>query len=51
VVRDYCAELGVPYTEVGFFRSYGIVVAYLNDVEHSAREPFTCPVAGALGRV
>jgi len=50
VVRDHCAELGVPYTEVGFFRSYAIVVAYLNDVEHSAREPFACPVAGALGR-
>jgi fatty acid desaturase len=50
VVRDYCAELGVEYTEVGFFRSYAIVLAYLNDVEHSAREPFACPVAGALGR-
>ena len=26
VVRDYCEQLGVKYTEVGFFRSYKIIV-------------------------
>jgi fatty acid desaturase len=50
IVRAYCAQLGVPYTEVGFFTSYRIVVRYLNDVENQAREPFTCPVASTYGR-
>lgn len=50
LVREHCTTLGVTYTEVGFFRSYAIVVRYLNDVEHLAREPFACPVAGMYGR-
>jgi fatty acid desaturase len=50
IVREYCAQLGVPYTEVGFFTSYRIVISYLNDVENQAREPFTCPVASTYGR-
>jgi len=32
LVRDYCAEHGVAYTEVGLFESYRIVVSYLNNV-------------------
>jgi fatty acid desaturase len=50
LVREFCSTLGVTYTEVGFFRSYGIVVRYLNDVEHRARDPFSCPLAAQLGR-
>jgi fatty acid desaturase len=50
IVRAYCAQLGVPYTEVGFFTSYRIVIRYLNDVENQAREPFTCPTASTYGR-
>ncbi len=50
IVREYCSTLDVTYTEVGFFRSYGIVVGYLNDVEHRARDPFSCPLAAQLGR-
>jgi len=50
LVREFCSTLGVTYTEVGFFRSYGIVVGYLNDVEHRARDPFSCPLAAQLGR-
>ncbi|WP_159792309.1 fatty acid desaturase family protein [Puerhibacterium puerhi] len=50
IVRAYCAELGVPYAEVGFFTSYRIVIGYLNDVENQGREPFTCPVASTYGR-
>ncbi|MEN5072989.1 acyl-CoA desaturase [Isoptericola cucumis] len=50
VVREYCSALGVPYTEVGFFWSYRIVVSYLNDVGHQARDPFSCPLAAQLGR-
>ncbi len=50
LVREHCSQLGVTYTEVGFFTSYRIVIGYLNDVEHSARDPFSCPVASSLGR-
>ncbi len=50
LVREYCAQLGVSYTEVGFFTSYAIVIGYLNDVEHRARDPFSCPVAASMGR-
>ena len=45
LVRAYCAEHGVPYTEAGLFESYGIVVDYLNHVGLRAREPFECPQA------
>ena len=44
LVRDYCAAQGVPYTEVGLFESYGIVVRYLNNVGLQARGPFECPI-------
>jgi len=44
LVRDHCAQHGVPYTEVGLFESYGIVVSYLNNVGIQARGPFECPV-------
>jgi fatty acid desaturase len=44
IVREYCAEHDVSYTEVGLLESYGIVVEYLNNVGLRAREPFECPV-------
>jgi len=44
IVRAYCAQHEVSYTEVGIFASYGIVVDYLNNVGLRAREPFECPV-------
>ncbi|WP_252274516.1 acyl-CoA desaturase [Nocardioides sp. LMS-CY] len=50
VVRQHCATHGVPYTEVGVWTSYGIVVDYLNHVGLRARGPFDCPLAGQLGR-
>ena len=49
-VRDYCEKLGVNYTEVGFFRSYAIIVAYLNRVGLADRAAFDCPVASQYGR-
>jgi fatty acid desaturase len=45
LVRAYCADFGVPYTEVGLLASYGIVVDYLNNVGLRARDPFDCPLA------
>jgi len=50
VVRDYCQQKGVTYTEVGFFRSYKIVVDYLNRVGLADRAAFDCPVAAQYGR-
>jgi fatty acid desaturase len=44
IVRAYCEEQGVTYTEVGLLTSYGIVVEYLNNVGLRARDPFECPL-------
>ncbi len=48
IVREYCAEQGVSYCEVGLFESYGIVIDYLNNVGLRARDPFACPLASEL---
>ncbi|WP_213454535.1 fatty acid desaturase family protein [Rhizomonospora bruguierae] len=32
VVREYCAELGLPYTETGLLTSYRLALAHLNSV-------------------
>jgi fatty acid desaturase len=48
LVRAHCSNLGVPYTEVGLWRSYAIVVDYLNNVGLRARTPFDCPMATQL---
>ena len=44
MIRSYCKANDVPYTEVGLFESYGIVVSYLNNVGIQARGPFECPI-------
>lgn len=44
LVKEFCAEQNVPYTETTLLRSYGIVVRYLNDVGLAARGPFDCPM-------
>lgn len=43
IVRAYCEEQGVPYTEAGLLESYGIVVRHLNRVGLGDRDPFACP--------
>lgn len=50
VVREHCQTLGVPYTETTLWRSYGIVIAYLNRVGLSARDPFDCPMVQQFRR-
>lgn len=50
LVRDYCRDHNITYTETGLFRSYLIVVDYLNRVGLTARDPFDCPAATAGGR-
>ncbi|GAA4182000.1 acyl-CoA desaturase [Gryllotalpicola koreensis] len=44
IVREHCAQAGVPYTETTLAQSYAIVIAYLNKVGLQARDPFACPV-------
>ncbi|QIG41250.1 acyl-CoA desaturase [Microbacterium sp. 4R-513] len=50
LVREQCRTLDVPYTETTLWRSYGIVIAYLNRVGLAARDPFDCPAAATLRR-
>ncbi|MGN6405987.1 fatty acid desaturase family protein, partial [Sinomonas sp.] len=50
MVREQCTRLAVPYTETSLWRSYGIVIAYLNTVGLAARDPFECPIAARYGR-
>jgi fatty acid desaturase len=51
IVRDHCATLKVPYVETTLWRSYGIVIAYLNRVGLAARDPFECPLTATSRRV
>lgn len=50
IVREHCADLGMPYTETGLVESYRIVVGYLNRVGLSARDPWDCPTFRDLRR-
>lgn len=50
IVRAYCQEHNVPYTETTLAESYAIVVQYLNRVGIAARDPFDCPTAAQFGR-
>ena len=51
IVRDYCATHDVPYTETSLWRSYAIVIDYLNRVGLAARDPFDCPMVSEYRRV
>lgn len=44
IVREQCQRLEVPYTETSLWRSYAIVISYLNRVGLAARDPFECPM-------
>lgn len=50
IVRDQCETLSVPYTETSLWRSYAIVIDYLNRVGLAARDPFDCPVVASYRR-
>ncbi|WP_432546954.1 acyl-CoA desaturase [Kineococcus sp. SYSU DK004] len=45
VVRAFCAEHGIAYTETSFPGAYLAVVRYLNDVGLGARRARNCPLA------
>jgi fatty acid desaturase len=44
IVRRFCEEQGVTYTQTSLLGSYGIVIRYLNAVGLRHRDPFTCPL-------
>jgi fatty acid desaturase len=48
IVRPFCAENSVTYTETTLRRSYGIVIRHLNQVGLRAADPFQCPLVTAL---
>ncbi|WP_040165812.1 fatty acid desaturase family protein [Microbacterium gorillae] len=50
IVREYCATHGVPYAETSLWRSYAIVIDYLNTVGLTARDPFDCPMVSEYRR-
>jgi fatty acid desaturase len=47
IVRGYCAELNIPYREVGFFTSYREVASFLHTVSAPLRDG-SSPAAGQL---
>ncbi|CAM5787499.1 hypothetical protein CPER28S_02033 [Cellulomonas persica] len=51
LVREQCRELDVPYAETSLFRSYAIVVRYLNEVGLAARDTFECGMVAQYRRV
>jgi fatty acid desaturase len=44
IVIEHCRTLDVPYAETTLFKSYGIVIRYLNEVGLSAADPFECGI-------
>lgn len=50
IVMEHCRKLDVPYTETSLFRSYAIVIDYLNRVGLAARDPFDCPMMAEYRR-
>ncbi|WP_430783704.1 fatty acid desaturase family protein [Actinoplanes sp. G11-F43] len=47
IVRDYCAEIGVPYEMTGLVESYRQALDYLHDVGAELREARATPGSGA----
>lgn len=45
LIREYCAKLGVRYTETSLWSSYRTVVSYLNRVGLGERDLWACPLA------
>ena len=43
LIREFCENHDVPYTETRLFASYAIVMRYLNEVGLKDSDPFDCP--------
>ncbi len=48
IIKPFCDENGVSYTEMTLRRSYGVVIRHLNTVGLRAGDPFTCPLVAAM---
>lgn len=48
IVKEFCAERGITYTETNLLRSYGIIIRYLNRVGLGHADPMDCPLAAQL---
>jgi fatty acid desaturase len=44
IVRSYCLEHRIHYTETSIWRAYGVLLRYLNSVGLQRRDVFTCPL-------
>jgi fatty acid desaturase len=44
IIRAYCEQHDVAYTEMGLFESYGVVIRYLNQVGLRGQDTFACPL-------
>lgn len=49
LVRKYCRDHSISYTETSLLDSYRTVISYLNRVGLSARDPFDCPRGSLAG--
>jgi fatty acid desaturase len=45
IVKAYCEQLGVQYTETSLLKSWAIVVRYIHRVGIRHADPFDCPAA------
>ncbi len=45
IVREHCRTHDIAYTETSLWRSYGVILSYLNRVGLRHRNTFACPVA------
>jgi fatty acid desaturase len=48
IVKEFCAERGIAYTETDLISSYRIIIRYLNKVGLGYADPMECPLASQL---
>lgn len=48
IIKPFCRDRGVRYTETSLLGSYAIVVRYLNKLGLGARDPFECPLVASM---
>ncbi|WP_193104318.1 acyl-CoA desaturase [Brachybacterium sp. FME24] len=48
IVKEFCAERGIIYTETNLISSYGIIIRYLNRVGLGHADPMDCPLSAQL---
>ena len=48
IIKPFCVDNSVTYTETTLRKSYAIVVRYLNMVGLRGGDPFTCPLVATM---